>query len=1029
MRQYIHLTLVVSYFLDSVCGSKELNFKSNVSLPHLLSNGKKSVQVFHRNDLEVAPPRRVAAKRHGVQVPQKRLVQHALVPRGFVESKHLRAGSRAVTSQHRLRQMPRGPINEVPKMPLPGTNIAPLPMGLQAYCASKKGKIGMGQVVEADWKGYGPYYKADVIKVHPDGSYDLKYHDGWIEEHVPADRIKALPTKGPNVNPADSDPACKLSNTVQGIQSRVDQAHEDIAIWLMERHQKEKAASSDKDQRTPQEIDGDVREVKRQLAQKFGTNKDNALAAADTDGDGSVSKGELAALLEQLGNPKGRAEQLASSVMKKFDKDGDGIIADYQYKDLLQAAAKKPKAPSPGPRMAAEVGKELNDYFGSSEKALQEADENKDNQVSEEELENVLEDMGHSPDRADELANVTMATMDPNNTGIIPASKFKELASEQGLAAASGQGHKQQAKIEELEEQAVDHEKEYNKLKGELEELRKKMKADLEAGNTDPKSDEEKRLEIARLEAALQSHTDELGHILGTEPDQESGKEVVDEEAAEDMGLDSSSLLDVIQKHAEGITKRTSRLKAKMERLRDEGTLDPELEFQVLKLTESSDKMTGPMHHIATDQKIAVDDPDAHAEMEEDLERDLGHLDDDIREVRKFSAEMDTEVIPGNKKWWRYRWEYCYVEALLLILLCVLAIIWEGIYNLIRARINYLSTKSPFFKASQHHNTLYFNWFVYMTGEFSVLLCVVFTLWVLDHFGIFELWISVQYDIAPEIHQPATRNIYSRQAYDIAMQLFFAMAIFYALCMAIVVSAVHKERNWKDFETNSAVTTRSSFSVVSIVGDDEEYQAMKQYFDEASQHEMGPTFQFWLYLSLNVRHNMTDIYNIKVLTWVVFLVTFIVFLLSHRYLHLSYIHLFAVLGALDLLIFGGMIWLLHQEKVWLATETQRGSSQASQDKKPSIHEKYATERWVCIALQILLFFLCYGIARILCSPWTWLFYFYLALGIIVVFIIFALFFRLYLAPTIILFMAIMCLPPYLDEGNKKMLAESCATVD
>jgi len=72
------------------------------------------------------------------------------------------------------------------------------------------------------------------------------------------------------------------------------------------------------------------------------------------------------------------------------------------------------------------------------------------------------------------LANVTMATMDPNNTGIIPASKFKELASEQGLAAASGQGHKQQAKIEELEEQAVDHEKEYNKLKGELEELRKK---------------------------------------------------------------------------------------------------------------------------------------------------------------------------------------------------------------------------------------------------------------------------------------------------------------------------------------------------------------------------------------------------------------------------------------------------------------------------------------------------------------------------------------------------------------------------
>lgn len=256
------------------------------------------------------------------------------------------------------------------------------------------------------------------------------------------------------------------------------------------------------------------------------------------------------------------------------------------------------------------------------------------------------------------------------------------------------------------------------------------------------------------------------------------------------------------------------------------------------------------------------------------------------------------------------------------------------------------------------------------------------------------------------------------------MQLFFAMLMFYFLNFAIVLSAVHKERNWKDFEQGCAPTTRSGFSQVSIVSDDDEYSMMKNYFDETSQHNEGPTFQFWLYLSLNVRHNMTDIYNVKVLTWFVFLLTFLCFLFLHRYWHVSYIHLFVVFGVLDLLLFGAMIALLSQEKKWLQTMTQRSSQQSGGEHKPSIHERYPTESWVCIAIQILLFFLCYGIARILCSPWTWLFYFWTALGIVVVFLLFSVVFRIYLAPLIITFMAIMSLPPYQDDENKKMLSQA-----
>merc|ERR1712196_375220 len=142
-------------------------------------------------------------KPHHGRVMQKPLVHHPLVPRGLVESKHLRggfsrglgesahlragfshglgesahlrAGLRATTNQHHVKQMPSPPV----------TNIAPLPMGLQSYCSSAKGSMHLGTHVEADWKGYGPYYEADVTKVHKDGTVDLKYADGFVEDHVP----------------------------------------------------------------------------------------------------------------------------------------------------------------------------------------------------------------------------------------------------------------------------------------------------------------------------------------------------------------------------------------------------------------------------------------------------------------------------------------------------------------------------------------------------------------------------------------------------------------------------------------------------------------------------------------------------------------------------------------------------------------------------------------------------------------------------------------------------------------------------
>merc|ERR1719171_2042591 len=67
-------------------------------------------------------------------------------------------------------------------------------------------------------------------------------------------------------------------------------------------------------------------------------------------------------------------------------------------------------------------------------------------------------------------------------------------------------------------------------------------------------------------------------------------------------------------------------------------------------------------------------------------------------------------------------------------------------------------------------------------------------------------------------------------------------------------------------------------------------------------------FLFWLYLALNVRHTMTHIYSIKIVTWVLFLFVFICFSILHLHFHFGWIRVFCFTGAL----FAYMIYKVKQ---------------------------------------------------------------------------------------------------------------------
>merc|ERR1719223_232503 len=75
--------------------------------------------------------------------------------------------------------------------------------GLKGYCAGDDGTFQEDMRVEADWKNYGTFYPGKVKDVNKDGTYDIKYDDGFTEKRV---KIKK------NVKKANEDVSAWLAS-------------------------------------------------------------------------------------------------------------------------------------------------------------------------------------------------------------------------------------------------------------------------------------------------------------------------------------------------------------------------------------------------------------------------------------------------------------------------------------------------------------------------------------------------------------------------------------------------------------------------------------------------------------------------------------------------------------------------------------------------------------------------------------------------------------------------------------------------
>merc|ERR1719456_1535140 len=131
-------------------------------------------------------------------------------------------------------------------------------------------------------------------------------------------------------------------------------------------------------------------EVQDRFLDEFG-NADEALKAADADGDGQVSEEELKKVMQdKLGLTPENAEKAAKEMMKKLDPDGDGKISGEDFKDATKAKAD-------------DMADRIEEKMGSAADAMKKWDKDGDGELTKEEFMKGAKEMGISEEAAADM--------------------------------------------------------------------------------------------------------------------------------------------------------------------------------------------------------------------------------------------------------------------------------------------------------------------------------------------------------------------------------------------------------------------------------------------------------------------------------------------------------------------------------------------------------------------------------------------------------------------------------------------------
>jgi len=498
--------------------------------------------------------------------------------------------------------------------------------------------------------------------------------------------------------------------------------------------------------------------------------------------------------------------------------------------------------------------------------------------------------------------------------------------------------------------------------------------------------------------------------------------------------------LSAIGELVKAIDVELEQLKVKRDALEKNGQLDDELRHGVDTLITNGGQLSTQVFVLieAANQAALSGSKAAEAEVLKAADA----VTKEMKKVKEGTQELDEGVHPHGDKWWRYRYEHCYLEAFLMIWVCLLMILWERLYYYMRRKAYRNSEANEFDELTS--GTMYIIWLEHAAGELMVCLLVFLTIWVFAQLG---LWDCLKwFFIGSTLHVPHSGREYRHLALDVCVILFFAVVFYFILVLSIVHATTQKLADWEVLETQQEANKRPLMYGASTPS---EYDQLKKYFitnvnrDRHLRKTVPPltqSFPLWKYMRVSVRENTDDMFKFGGSFWLLILSTFIIFMCLHRFAHVGYIRIMSVfLGFMGLILGAMMLFIRRVSSNALSTKepTDDCAGAGQPLKTPSeisgtprtIHQKVATEKIMAMILSYVLFFLCYGTARFICQKWMWVLHFYPVLIMTVLSVLMAVFFAGIVAPMIPIFAATMAMPPYIDPSNLQNIQQFVEDVD
>jgi hypothetical protein len=420
---------------------------------------------------------------------------------------------------------------------------------------------------------------------------------------------------------------------------------------------------------------------------------------------------------------------------------------------------------------------------------------------------------------------------------------------------------------------------------------------------------------------------------------------------------------------------------------------------------------------------------------------------EELSQAEKGANRLDTGLHPHGSKWWRYRYEYSYIEAILMIFISFLMLIWSEIVYHFRVFLNKLAASSKERMVMQRedqeeqdaHNAAILSWLRMLTEQMCVCVFVFLTVWGIAKSPLLA-YAPVIIRPSDDMRVPMEPDEYRRLALDICTIFFIAIVFYFGLMFSVARETRYTTQQYDELddayrseslgvsrpivpgtasEVTSSFGTRSSFGPINTT---EEYRAQLKHFQDAMKtildsstdaemlklkSEIGSSldrFPLSMYLTLCVRINVAKMFFFGWVMWLPTIALFLALGLLHRFAHMGYVRIMGMFGIVVLVILGYMAYLTSSIK----------------SPKTSGKERIRTtsmEVVVLALLQFSLFFVCYGVARMMCQSWMWELHFWPVLALTVCACVSAFLFIWFIAPAIPIFCAAMAMPPYVDSGN------------